>query len=98
VNYSSAANSQFGPRWHESNSGHNKENLQHEQQQVHDLSYVCCRPIGLGWPQSDLKMNAFRSRTIMIETTGDLFPAGSSVLQITLSHTSCESYLVIFDQ
>ena len=43
-------------------------------------------------------MNAFRSRTIMIETTGDLFPAGSSVLQITLSHTSCESYLVIFDQ
>src|SRR6516225_12274373 len=30
VNYSSAANSQFGLRWRESNSGHNEENLQHE--------------------------------------------------------------------
>jgi hypothetical protein len=38
VDYSSAANSQFGSRWHESNSSHNEENLQHEQQQVHDRS------------------------------------------------------------
>jgi hypothetical protein len=29
-------NAQSGPRWHESNSNHNEDNLQHEQQKVHD--------------------------------------------------------------
>jgi hypothetical protein len=40
VDYSSAANSQFGPRRHESNSGHNEKNLQYEQKEVHDRSPV----------------------------------------------------------
>jgi hypothetical protein len=78
VNYSSAANSQFGSRWHESNSGHNEENLQREQQQVHDRSPMFTVD-HLRRPQSDPKKNAFRSRTIMIEASGDLFPARSSL-------------------
>src|SRR6516165_1576022 len=59
VDYSSAANSQFGPRRHESNPGHNEENLQYEQKKVHDSSPVFAP-----------KTNA----TIMIGATGDLFP------------------------
>jgi hypothetical protein len=42
VDYSSVTNLQFEPRWHESNSGHNEENIQCEQKEVHDRS-LCLR-------------------------------------------------------
>jgi hypothetical protein len=40
VNYSRTTNSQFGPRWYKSYPGHNEEDFQHEQQEVHDRSPV----------------------------------------------------------
>ena len=58
VNYSSAANSQFGLRWRESNSGHNEENLQYEQKEAHDRSPVVAVDESdqwVSWPLSDPK-------------------------------------------
>jgi hypothetical protein len=40
VNYSSTTSPQFGPRWYKSYPGHNEEDFQHKQQEVHDLSPV----------------------------------------------------------
>jgi hypothetical protein len=40
VDLSRATDPELGPRWHESNSANNEDNLQHEQQEVHDRSPV----------------------------------------------------------
>jgi hypothetical protein len=38
--YSSTTSPQFGLRWYKSYPGHNEEDFQHKQQEVHDLSPV----------------------------------------------------------
>jgi hypothetical protein len=81
VDYSSVTNPQFKLRRHESNPGHNEENLQYEQKEVHDRSPVFDVDGSDQWVRSAAERSeneAFRSHTIMIGATGDLFPAGSS--------------------
>jgi hypothetical protein len=62
VDYSSTINLQFEPRWHESNSGHNEENLQCEQKEVFmialSLFAVMKATKGLGWLLHNPNANA----------------------------------------